>query len=188
MRHLLWLIALATVPSLLWMCTAKTAADGPKASSLPPLKVDKSAPLLLLDEPAKPASAASADGPVADNSACYCCHDNYQTEEMVTVHAREDIGCVECHGQSYDHRNDEDNVTPPDIMIPADQIAASCQKCHETHDAPARDVIARWQERCPAKQNPDELLCTDCHGAHRLALRTVRWDKKTRKLLGRPEE
>jgi hypothetical protein len=81
------------------------------------------------------------------------------------------------------HRNDEANITPPDILYPSAKIDAACHQCHKAHDAPAAKVIKRWQERCPAKTNPKDILCTDCHGQHRLKLRTVRWDKETRKLL-----
>ena len=48
---------------------------------------------------------------------------------------------------------------------------------------PAKKVIAAWQEKCPAKTHVEDLLCTDCHGDHRLKVRTVRWDKHTRKLI-----
>ena len=123
----------------------------------------------------------------ADNSPCYVCHVNYEEEEFVTSHAGENVGCVDCHGQSYAHRDDEDNITPPDVLYGADAIAPSCGKCHDTHDAPAAKVIARWQERCPAKENPADLVCTDCHGQHRLRFRTVWWDKKTRELVIRGE-
>ena len=160
----------------------------PKAAALPALKVDRGAPLLL-DEPAPKKKPSKGMGPMADNGSCYVCHANYQEEEMVTVHAENDVGCVKCHGQSLAHRNDENNTTPPDKMYPTDAIDASCATCHDEHIAPAKKVVARWQERCPAKTNPGEVLCTDCHGEHRLKLRTVRWDKKTGKLLpgGRPE-
>lgn len=124
----------------------------------------------------------------ADNSACHVCHGNYDVEELALIHAKEDVGCIECHGESLAHRDDEDNVTPPDVMYPADKIADKCAECHDTHDAAARKVIARWQERCPQKTNPKDLVCTDCHGQHRLKLRTVRWDKKTRKLIVRKEK
>lgn len=160
------------------------AADGPaaKPKGPPPLKVDRSAPLLLDDAPPKkPADAPS--GPRADNQACFVCHTNYQEEELAKQHADANEGCVKCHGESIAHRNDENNTTPPDVMYPAEAIDTACVKCHETHDAPARKVLARWQERCPAKQDPAQIVCTDCHGQHRLKLRTVRWDKKTGKLL-----
>jgi predicted CXXCH cytochrome family protein len=107
---------------------------------------------------------------------------------MVLAHAKEGTGCVDCHGQSYAHRNDEDNITPPDTMFAHEDIAKNCAECHDTHDAPAKKVLARWQERCPAVTNPEELVCTDCHGSHRLDFRTVWWNKKTRELIVRGDQ
>jgi len=154
----------------------------PKPSGPPPLVVDKGAPLLLEEPPQKDPWDVPL-GPVADNTACYCCHTNFEAEEFVVYHANANVGCVKCHGQSYAHRDDENNTTPPDTMFPPDKIEPNCRECHETHDAPAKDVITRWQERCAANAKPDELLCTDCHGQHRLKSRTVRWDKRTRQLI-----
>jgi hypothetical protein len=151
------------------------------AEKLPPLTVDKSAPLLL-DAPGEK-SAGKAKEPSSLNQACFVCHNNYTEEQMVTVHAKEKVGCIDCHGPSFAHRDDEDNVTPPDIMYPLDKIDVACQKCHETHDAPAKKVLTRWQERCPGKKDFATVVCTDCHGQHRLEKRVVRWDKKTRQLL-----
>ena len=151
------------------------------AEKLPPLTVDKSAPLLL-DGPTEKPGGKDKD-PSSLNQACYVCHNNYTEELMVTVHAKEKVGCVDCHGLSFAHRDDEDNITPPDIMYPLDKIDTACQKCHETHDAPAKKVLTRWQERCPAKQDFASVVCTDCHGTHRLDKRVVRWDKKTRALV-----
>jgi hypothetical protein len=160
------------------------AKPAEKTAGPPPLKVDRSAPLLL-DEPSKTAPKKKPAGPVADNGACLVCHTNYEHEEMVVQHADGNVGCIKCHGESLAHRNDEDNVTPPDVMYPASKIEKGCKECHDSHDVPARDVIARWQKKCPAKTDPSQLVCTDCHGDHRLKLRTVRWDKETRKLLTR---
>jgi hypothetical protein len=84
-----------------------------------------------------------------------------------------------------DHRNDEDNITPPDKMYPAAAVDKACRECHDEHNVPAVKIVARWQERCAAKGSAKDITCTDCHGAHRLKLRTVRWDKQTKKLLGR---
>jgi hypothetical protein len=120
-----------------------------------------------------------------DNSACYVCHENYATEEMVVSHGKEKVGCIDCHGTSFDHRNDEDNITPPDVMYAPDQIEMMCFECHLTHKAPATSVITRWQQRCPNKTSLAEIVCTDCHYQHRLETRVVRWDKKTRRLIAR---
>ena len=151
-----------------------------KAGGPPPLRVDRSAPLLL-DESG--GTKEPPQGPVADNLACYCCHANYKEEPFAQEHAKANVGCVKCHGESYAHRNDEDNITPPDVMFPPERIAQACKPCHDGHDAPAVKVIARWREQCPEKTDPEGIVCTDCHGRHRLPARQVRWDKKTGKLL-----
>jgi hypothetical protein len=50
-------------------------------------------------------------------------------------------------------------------------------------------VIARWIECRVARRDPKRIVCTDCHGNHRLKIRTVRWDRKTGKLLpAKPRE
>jgi nitrate/TMAO reductase-like tetraheme cytochrome c subunit len=72
-------------------------------------------------------------------------------------------------------------------MYPAGKIDAACRGCHKSHNAPAAKVIVRWQQRCPAQTDPQEIRCTDCHGEHRLKLRTVRWNKETGKLLSRED-
>jgi len=154
--------------------------EAPKPSKLPPLVIDRSAPLLLDENSAKPGEDQSF---LNINQSCFVCHENYRTEPMVVMHAKESTGCIDCHGPSLAHRNDEDNITPPDIMFPADEIEDGCAECHDTHDAPARDVLTRWQERCPEKKDFATILCTDCHGHHRLEKRVVRWDKKTGELI-----
>ncbi len=159
------------------------AAKAEKTSGgLPPLKIDRSAPLML-DDPPEEDPFAVPEGPVVDNTACYCCHTNYEEDPFVVYHAKANVGCMKCHGKSLDHRNDEGNIIPPDQMFPPEAIAANCKECHDRHNAPPAKVIALWQERCSEKTNPDELLCTDCHGQHRLTIRTVRWNKKTGELV-----
>jgi formate-dependent nitrite reductase cytochrome c552 subunit len=162
-------------PGLSWTDRAEAAP--------PPLVVDKDAPLLLDDPPEEP-------GPEMpdENQACYVCHTNYEEEPLAVWHGEEDVACIDCHGKSFAHRNDEDNITPPDVMYPPEKIAKKCAECHETHDAPAVEVIALWQQRCPEKTDPKSIVCTDCHGQHRLKLRTVRWNKRTGELIVRDVE
>jgi hypothetical protein len=181
------LSVMALVTMVLVVVAARAADEDPakKTGGPPPLRVDRSAPLRL-DEPGE--AKAPPAGPVADNLACYCCHANYKEEPLAQEHAKANIGCVKCHGESFAHRNDEDNITPPDVMFPPQRIAANCGPCHKGHDVPAVAVVARWQEQCP-KTDPERIVCTDCHGRHRLASRQVRWDKTTGKLLesGKPK-
>ncbi len=155
------------------------SANQPQSSppSLPPLVIDKSTPLLL-DDPGDKETAKEMSF-LRINSACYVCHDNFKDELLAVVHAKEEIGCVECHGPSLEHCNDEDNITPPGIMYPLAKIDSLCQECHDSHDVAAKEVLKCWNERCPEQTDFDKVVCTDCHGYHRLKKRTVRWDKET---------
>jgi hypothetical protein len=167
------------------LAAAAAERPGEPSGGPPPLVVDRGAPALL-DGPAKADSSPAAGHPMADNGPCFVCHGNFQEESLALQHAKAGVGCMKCHGLSLAHRADEDNVTPPEIMYPAAKIDAACRKCHEEHDVPAREVIARWQKRCPGKTDAARILCTDCHGEHRMQVRTVRWDKETGAWLGRP--
>ncbi|MBN2476862.1 MAG: cytochrome c3 family protein [Pirellulales bacterium] len=105
--------------------------------------------------------------PFSANAACYVCHIPFVREELGKVHLKAKVPCIECHGLSAAHANDEDiGATPPDVVFQRKQIDASCVKCHETHDAPARQVIARYQERKLSSESP--AVCTDCHGSHKI--------------------
>jgi hypothetical protein len=139
----------------------------------------------LADETQPAAEPAGDEQPAepADNSGCYVCHTDYEGEPLAQVHFEENVGCIDCHGESQDHADDEDHATAPDTMFSPDGIAGACSECHKTHDAPAAEVIKRWQERCPKKEDPAQLVCTDCHGKHRLEKRKVRWDKRSGKLI-----
>lgn len=122
-----------------------------------------------------PANAEStkdedADGPMIDpmgpNSACYVCHMTFVAEELSRTHLAEEITCIECHGLSAAHANDENiGATPPDVTYERNQVDASCEKCHKEHDVPANLVVARFLERKLKVPNP---ICTDCHGTHRI--------------------
>ncbi len=163
-------------PNLLPTAAATQAQE---KSDLPPLIIDDDEPLLLLEEPKEEEQSAVEIKALTESRACFVCHVNYRTEALAAGHAKMGFSCVACHGNSFAHRNDENNTTPPDTMYPADHIAKKCMTCHKTHDAPAIKVIARWQTRCPDKADPKTIVCTDCHGQHRLKVRTVKWDKQT---------
>jgi hypothetical protein len=174
-------VDLFPAPSVRRGVWAEEPSGGDGAQKLPPLVVDKKAPLLL-DDPSDNGGKTRSKA-LAINDACFVCHANYDEEPLVVMHAEAEVGCADCHGASLEHRNDEDNVTPPDTMYPRERIDEACQECHETHDAPARAVLARWQERCPERKDFATIVCTDCHGQHRLATRVVRWNKKTGALI-----
>ncbi len=154
-------------------------------SKPPPLEIDDAEPLRL-DSAETPASSASKAG--ADNSACFVCHANMKKESLAATHASNAVGCTSCHGKSIAHRNDEANVIPPDIMFAHESIDTSCSRCHEGHDVEPRAVIQRFLEKSPKLTDAKNLVCTTCHGEHHLPVRTIRWDRKSGKLVssGKP--
>jgi hypothetical protein len=187
-------------------------SESEAASGPPPLVVDTSEPLLLEEPTEEQANAAITEAATA-NMACFVCHANYRGEFLAERHAKADVGCVNCHGDSFAHRNDENNTTPPETMYPADKIDPFCQGCHEAHDVSAKKIIATWMKEKAKKPNttcegchkdddvppekvvarwkkrnidnadPTTIVCTDCHGQHRMKVRTVIWDKETGELL-----
>jgi hypothetical protein len=137
---------------------------------------EDSEPLLLLTEVLPESDLPS--GPVADNSRCHVCHVNYENEALAVVHARADVGCEDCHGASDAHCSDEDNITPPDTMYPPETIKPFCMDCH-----PKEKICIAVHNAVMAETDPLKARCTDCHGEHRLAHRTRRWDKVAGELI-----
>jgi hypothetical protein len=123
----------------------------------------------------------AAKGSAAYNTFCYVCHASFKAEELVVGHARAGVGCMKCHGKSEDHSADEDHVTPPDIMYPKRKVNLHCMKCHP------RGKLADVAKHRPllTQTAASQEHCTTCHGDHRIAVRTRRWDKETGKLLAR---
>jgi hypothetical protein len=135
-------------------------------------------------------------GPVADNSRCFVCHGNYDFDEekLMFTHAKANIGCVRCHGESSPHSTDEDGLTPPDRMYPLSHVRFNCLGCHDASKLVESDKTKK--DRADLKEKPDhqsvldgtareKKFCTDCHGEHRLGHRTRKWDKRTSKLIYR---
>ena len=142
--------------------------------------------LIGLSDPASPDNPGDPKATVTDNSRCHVCHINYDDEKLAVDHAKASVGCENCHGLSDDHCNDENNITPPQLMYPKSKVNPSCMICHGRAEI-ANEALHKpiFDDILAAKK-----LCTDCHGKeHRLAHRTVRWDKATAKLLeGEKEE
>jgi hypothetical protein len=135
-----------------------------------PLLLDDE-PLLLLDDGP---NEASSSGSMADNSRCFVCHINYMNEDIAVTHARVNISCANCHGESDEHIADESwasggNGTAPDIMYPRTKINPFCMGCHN------KEKIDTEQHKPLFAGNNDEKYCTDCHGEHRLANRKCKW-------------
>lgn len=187
-----WKLAVALAAGALGLCGGVGSAEmspAPASGQTPTapaaLQVDQSAPLLM-DEPAEEeAPKFDPKHPTADNGRCYVCHANYKEEPFVQRHAKANVGCVRCHGDSPEHVADEANLTPPLLMYWPSRVGFNCYGCHPQHKAPVRDVIVRWQERVAGKVDPKRVLCTDCHGEHRLHRRTIVWNKRTGALISK---
>jgi hypothetical protein len=164
-------------------CTTSSITQDPK-----PPAPNHEAPLLLSDAalllpvtPATTSSAFVASGAAAehgfskDNSRCFVCHANFQEEPLAGWHAKAGVGCETCHGASDAHCADESNLTAPDMIFAKEEVGDACLTCH----AVGRPEIGKHFAAGKCEKND----CMRCHGAHKMAVRTREWDKKTRQLL-----
>ena len=188
MRRTVWmpglvgavLVVLSTA-AVLWSADAPAPAEAAKEAAKSDAAPAKSEPAKPEAAPAKPAPTANGKKKPepADNSYCYACHVNYQSEKLTKVHQKAGVGCEKCHGLSVKHSGDEDNITPPDKMYPKAEINGYCQTCHAKET-----LLKRDEHRDFFKEAAEGETCTDCHGEkHRLKVRTRHWDKKTGQLL-----
>ena len=136
-------------------------------------------------------SGEESSGPFIDpmsvNATCYVCHMTFVHESISKEHFAEEVTCIDCHGLSAAHANDEDiGATKPDIVYAQDQIDTMCVECHEEpmgeHPEEAK-LIAEYVE--PGKEIPwyihsrqpicvffshaahvkmAEMECKTCHG------------------------
>jgi len=206
-RRLMWFVVTVVcgtvVLTAISSCSQNRAADNPRARQLADIPQEQEKPLLLDSSEAMdllggmedaaagvPESCDHVNKQSACNESsmayyvmCNDCHMNYIGEPLALTHAKAGISCESCHGKSRAHYSDESNSTPPDKMYPSDKISSFCQDCHHSHDVPAGNVVALWIERKSDKTSPDKIVCTDCHGEHRMKVRTIIWDKNTGKRL-----
>lgn len=155
-----------------------------------------------LPPPAPAASTAADAKPIpepADNSFCFVCHRNFEKEPLSAKHTKIGVGCEQCHGISERHSADEDGITPPQIMYSKARINPSCVKCHTADKLKKTDnhqlalslmkeggrtnTVALNAAPANAGAAPVKWICTDCHGQHRMKVRTRIWDRETGKLL-----
>jgi hypothetical protein len=167
MRYYLLMFAAACI--VVAGCGQGESVPEPEAKGEAPLLLDDE-PFLLLDNEL---DAGQSDSPKADNSRCFVCHINYMQEDIAVTHSRADIGCAGCHGESDEHIADESwasggNGTAPDTMFPKPKINPLCMGCH------AKDKIDTDQHK-PLFANFEKMVCTDCHGKHRLEVRKCKW-------------
>lgn len=169
---------------------ATSAADPPAAK---PAATDPANAQPQVAAATRPSLASAAGGASAgassppkgrevDNSRCHVCHGNFVDEPLAVNHAKQGVGCERCHGPCDEHCSDEGNITPPTILYAKDKVDKSCKECHPD---PMERIVAdaRYCLFVPLTDEEKKKICSDCHGAHRMNLRTVFWDKATGKLL-----
>jgi len=92
----------------------------------------------------------------ASATGCALCHVDVGEETRDASHRREGVGCVECHGESEGHVEDENNEVPPDEVFARQDVDRLCADCHDC----SRDVDIEPETAESGK------VCTDCHRAH----------------------
>jgi len=148
---------------------ADSAADGTAESA--PVESNAGAAIPTIEKIEEP-----------DNSFCYVCHADYKQEKIASAHLAEGIGCEQCHGPSFDHSEDEDHLTAPDTMYARTIINRACIQCHDQRQLKEGDDGAD-HELVVEDAATTVDVCTDCHGKHRMKLRSRRWDKASRELV-----
>jgi len=182
MRRCLFISMLVSACLVGMGCEQQETRQNPKTSADPAVNQEHAAreepPLLLEDEPLllldDEPDVDPLDGSGADNSRCFVCHINYMQEEIAVTHARANMGCAECHGESDEHIADESwawggNGTAPEIMYPRPKINPFCMGCH------TKEEIDTEQHKPLFATGAEQRYCTDCHGDHRLINRKCKW-------------
>ena len=125
----------------------------------------------------RPASSpATGEAKVAPNDMCHVCHIPFAEEPLALIHAKEEVWCIECHGPSAKHMQDENvGATPPDITYKKNQVDRMCSKCHKASKHPeVMDDLramrlaqsAKAQSKIKGRLIKPAGVCTDCHGNH----------------------
>lgn len=109
----------------------------------------------VVDEATPEEAMVSQKNPLAG---CQMCHVDIEDEFLPSVHFAEKIGCVDCHGASEGHLADENNEVKPEVLFTRDTTDSLCEECHG---------CSRPEE---PKSAAASKICTDCHGAHDLAM------------------
>ncbi|MHC4755982.1 MAG: family 16 glycoside hydrolase [Planctomycetota bacterium] len=111
----------------------------------------------------------------ADNTLCFVCHGSLRSEEIVTNHGKEGVTCMNCHGESMNHMQDEMLMTKPDVLFGRTEIEGFCKDCHEvekvhSNKAKVDEFRRKWRGRIRpnGRAVTPESVCTDCHGTHNI--------------------
>jgi hypothetical protein len=115
------------------------------------------------------AKAATVNRP-ADNRLCLVCHELLATELISQKHEAKNILCIDCHGQSRLHMEDEMLMTRPDVLFGRTEVDPFCRGCHPGHKDPAKvqAFLDEWRgrDRPNGRVVTSTSICMDCHGTH----------------------
>ncbi|MHC4442992.1 MAG: 3-keto-disaccharide hydrolase [Planctomycetota bacterium] len=104
------------------------------------------------------------------NGLCLVCHASLAEEEITLQHLKQGIMCIDCHGRSTEHMEDEMLNTTPDIKFGRIEVKPFCQGCHEEHKHPTKvlEFLEKWRgkDRAHGRVVNSGSICTDCHGLH----------------------
>ena len=128
---------------------------------------------------ARPANPSAQDEyEVPPNDMCYVCHIPFAREPLAVAHEKAKIWCIQCHGLSAEHMQDENvGATPAEVAYEKNQIDVMCSSpdCHEPEKHAPVNARVRFGRLRYGKQAQEEIkgrpvkvtgVCTDCHGRH----------------------
>jgi hypothetical protein len=131
-----------------------------------------------------PATRAADEKKPADNGLCYVCHLTLQNDELTAKHLVQGVGCAKCHGASHEHMHDEMLMTKPDVLHGRKEVVSMCSQCHDKpHELKQKEhkaFLDKWRghDRPNGRVVTDASVCTDCHGTHILAKRSISLEAK----------
>lgn len=153
------IVAVAGLASMTLMCTS--SQDGtkhPHGGSADSASVGKPVPKAV----PRP----------ADNRLCLVCHEALTEELISRVHEKHGILCIDCHGPSTLHMEDEMQMTKPDVLFGRGEVESYCQGCHSQHKDQAKVEKFRqdnWgRDLSNGRVVNNASICTDCHGRHNI--------------------
>ncbi|MBI5839159.1 MAG: cytochrome c3 family protein [Chloroflexi bacterium] len=131
--------------------------------------------LIALVSPAQAAPAYQEDKP--SNDFCLACHQEKGLDKSIgketlpvtinpiefglSVHAEENIACVDCHTNISDYPHPDVKVkTIRDFSL---ELYTSCKECHEDQYELTQDSV---HQRAFDEGNINAAICTDCHNPH----------------------
>jgi len=93
-------------------------------------------------------------------SPCFFCRADLIFETRDSVHTKNGIDCISCHGRSVDHTFAEDNSVKPEKIFKKKDVAKFCGSCHDDE----LKIFLKGQHNKEVENSP---TCSTCHKSHR---------------------